>query len=59
MPFTRSDMEFLKGILYAAGYFMLVNLASVLLFISQLGLSVFFFGVYFLFGFDIRVAPAS
>lgn len=56
MPFTRSDMEFLQG---AAGYFMLVNLASVLLFISQLGLSVFFFGVYFLLGFGIRVAPAS
>ena len=57
MPFTWSDMEFLEG---AAGYFMLVNLASVLLFISKLGLSFFFFfGVYFLFGFGIRVAPAS
>ena len=40
MPFTWSDMEFLEG---AAGYFMLVNLASVLLFISKLGLSFFFF----------------
>ena len=58
MPFTWSDMEFLEG---AAGYFMLVNLASLLLFISKLGLSFFFFffGVYFLFGFGIRITPAS
>ena len=40
MPFTWSDVEFLEG---AAGYFMLVNLASLLLFISKLGLSFFFF----------------